>query len=133
MATTPAYASTPIFGAGLLTTADTSLTAPATVVTLHTAGASGSRIDRINLQGVATTVSGNVNLFVHDGSIYNLWLQVPILAVTSSTTAPAWTVTLSTSSAPTILPLFLPNGYSLRAAVSVTQTGIKAECNGGAM
>ena len=54
MSTTAQYASTPKFGSATLTTADTSLTAPSTVGTIVTAGASGTRIDYIEIQGVAS-------------------------------------------------------------------------------
>lgn len=131
MATSAQYASTPVFGSATLTTADTSLTAPTTVGTVLTAGASGTRIDYIDLQGVDTTVSGLVNLFVYDGTNYILWQQVPVQAVTSSTTAPAFAATLSSNGNANIMPLNLPTGYSLRAATSVAQTGVRVTAYGG--
>lgn len=131
MSTQAQYASTPKFGSALLTTADTSLTAPTTVGTVFTAGTSGSRIDYIEIQGVATTVAGIVNLFVYDGANYILWQQVPIIAVTSSTTAPAFTATLSSNGNANIMPLCIPTGYSLRATTSVAQTGIRVIAYGG--
>ena len=131
MATSAQYASTPVFGSATLTTADTSLTAPTTVGTVLTAGASGTRIDYIDVQGVATTTSGLVNLFVYDGTNYILWAQVPVQAVTSSTTAPAFTVALSSNGNANLLPLTLPTGYSLRATTSVAQTGIRVTAYGG--
>lgn len=131
MATTAQYASTPAVGTALLTTADTSLTAPTTVGTVLTAGASGSRIDYIDIQGVATTNAGLVNLFLFDGTTYHLWQQVPIQAVTSSTTAPAFTTTLSSNANANIMPLCIPTGWSLRATTSVAQTGIKLIAYGG--
>lgn len=131
MATSAQYAATPRVGSALLTTADTSLTAPTTVGTVFTAGSSGSRIDYIDIQGVATTTACLVNLFIHDGSTYFLWQQVPVLAITSSTTVPAFTAALSSNSNANIMPLTLPTGYSLRAAVSVTQTGVRVIAYGG--
>lgn len=131
MATSAQYASTPVFGSATLTTADTSLTAPTTVGTILTAGASGTRIDYIDLQGVATTVSGLINLFVYDGTNYILWQQVPVQAVTSSTTAPAFTSALSSNSNANIMPLIIPTGYSLRATTSVAQTGLRVTAYGG--
>ena len=131
MATSAQYAATPQVGSALLTTADTSLTAPTTVGTVFTAGSSGSRIDYIEVQGVATTTACIVNLFVHDGTNYILWQQVPVLAVTSSTTAPAFVASLSSNSNANIMPLTIPTGYSLRAAVSVTQTGVRVTAYGG--
>lgn len=131
MSATAQYASVPRIGSATLTTADTSLTAPTTVGTILTAGASGTRIDYIEVQGVATTTAAIVNLFIYDGTNYILWTQVPVIAVTSSTTAPAFQATLSSNVNSNIMPLILPTGYSLRAAVSVTQTGLRVSAQGG--
>ena len=131
MATSAQYAATPRIGSALLTTADTSLTAPTTVGTVFTAGSSGSRIDYIEVQGVATTISGLVNIFIFDGSTYFLYAQVPIQAITVSTTVPAFSTTISSNTNANILPINLPTGYSLRATTSVAQTGIRVIAMGG--
>lgn len=131
MSTSAQYASTAVFGSANLTTADTSLTAPTTVGTILTAGASGTRIDYIEIQGVATTVSGVINLFVFDGTNYILWQQVPVQAVTSSTTAPAFIANLSSNGNANVMPLTIPTGYSLRATASVAQTGVRVTAYGG--
>jgi hypothetical protein len=131
MASTAQYAATPKVGSALLTSADTSLTAPTTVGTVFSAAASGSRIDYIEIQGVATTVAGLVNLFIFDGTTYFLWQQVPIIAITSSTTAPAFTANLSSNGNANVMPLCIPTGYSLRATTSVAQTGIRVIAYGG--
>jgi hypothetical protein len=131
MSTSAQYASTPKVGSALLTTDDSSLTAPSTVGTVLTAGASGTRIDYIDIQAVATTSSGIINLFIYDGTTYFLWTQVPVVAVTSSTTAVAYQSTLSSNSYANIMPLTLPTGYSLRATTSVSQSGIRVTAYGG--
>lgn len=131
MATSAQYAATPKVGSALLTTADTSLTAPTTVGTVLTAGASGTRIDYIDIQAVATTVASNINLFIYDGSTYILWAQVNVIAVTSSNTSPAFQATLSSNGNSNLMPLTLPTGYSLRATTSVTQTGVRVTAYGG--
>jgi len=131
MSTSAQYASTPKVGSANLTTADTSLTAPTTVGTILTAGASGTRIDYIEVQGVATTVAGLVNLFIFDGTTYFLWQQVPVIAITSSTTVPAFAANLSSNSNSNVMPLTLPTGYSLRATTSVAQTGVRVIAYGG--
>ena len=131
MAATAQYSATPKFGSATLTTADTSLTAPTTVGTIVSAGASGTRIDYIDIQGVATTSAGLINLFVYDGTTYMLWQQVPVIAVTSSTTAPAFVANLSSNGNSNVMPLTLPTGYSLRAAASVAQTGVRVTAYGG--
>jgi hypothetical protein len=131
MSTSAQYASTPKIGSALLTTADTSLTAPTTVGTVFTAGASGSRIDYIDIQGVATTVASLVNIFIFDGTNYFLYTQIPVQVVTSSTTAPAFQAVTSSNTNANILPINLPTGYSLRATTSVTQTGVRVIALGG--
>jgi len=131
MASTPNFAATARIGSGLLTTADTSLTAPTTVQTILAAASGGSRIEMIEVQAVATTVAGLVNLFLYDGSVYTLWQQVPISAVTPSTTNPAFVANLSSASDVLILPLILPTGWSLRATTTVAQTGIRVVAAGG--
>lgn len=131
MATSAQYAATPKVGSALLTTADTSLTVPTTVGTVFTAGSSGSRIDYIEVQGVATTTACIVNLFIHDGTNYILWQQIPVIAVTSSTTVPAFAANLSSNGNANVMPLTIPTGYSLRATVTVTQTGIRVTAYGG--
>lgn len=131
MATSAQYASTPIVGSANLTTADTSLTAPTTVGTVLTAGANGSRIDYIDIQGVATTVASLINLFIFDGTNYILWQQVPVQAITSSTTVPAFSTAISSNGNANIMPLTLPTGYSLRATTTVTQSGVRVTAYGG--
>lgn len=131
MATSAQYAAVPRVGSANLTTADTSLTAPTTVGTILTAGSSGTRIDYIDIQAVATTTASIINLFIFDGTNYILWTQVPVIAVTSSTTAPAFQATLSSNVNANLMPLILPTGYSLRAAVTVTQTGVRVTAQGG--
>lgn len=131
MSTTAQYAATPKVGSATLTTADTSLTAPTTVGTVFTAASSGSRIDYIEVIGVATTVAGLVNLFIHDGTNYILWQQVPVIAITSSTTAPAFVANLSSNNNANVMPLTIPTGYSLRATASVAQTGVRVTAYGG--
>ena len=124
MSTTAQYASTPKVGSAILTAADVSLTAPVTTGTIFTAGASGSRIDYIEVIGVATTISALVNLFIYDGTNYILWQQVPIPANTVTTTVPSSFVNLASNNNANILPLTIPTGYSLRATVSVSQNSI---------
>ena len=131
MSTSAQYASAPRIGSAVLTTADTSLTAPSTVGTVLTAGSSGTRIDYIEVIGTATTVSSLVNLFIYDGTNYILWQQVPVIAITTATTTPSFAAYLSSNSNANVMPLVLPTGYSLRATTTVTQTGVRVTANGG--
>lgn len=131
MATSAQYAATPAIGAALLTTADTSLTAPSTVGTVITAGSNGTRVDYIEVMGVATTTASLINLFLYDGSTYHLWQQVPVYAITTGTTTPSYQATLSSNGNANVMPLCLPSGWSLRATTTVTQTGVKVIAYGG--
>lgn len=68
MSTQPQYANTPHVGVGLVTTGDTSRTAPTNFATVFTAGANGSRIERINMTGIGATVASMVRLFLVPGT-----------------------------------------------------------------
>ena len=115
MATQPAFAAT--VKAWAVTTpasADTSLTAPSTVATLLSAGASGSKVEQVRLTPVATTASTYiVNLFLYDGSTYHLFDFFTVAAQTLSTTAETVPADKYYTN------LVLPNGWSVRATVTV--------------
>ena len=122
MANNANFASTPRVGVGQVTTANTNLDGTGTIATIFTAGASGSRIDAINLKAVATTTAGMIRLFVHDGTNARLLTEVPVTALTPSGTLPAWEAQLNTNSMSQVLPIILPAGYSLRASTNNAET-----------
>lgn len=128
MATDPAFAATVNIGAAIASaTFDASLTAPTNVATVFTAGASGSKIEEIVVEGLGTTVLGVCNLFLYDGSTYHLFDQVLVLAVTSSTTATAFRWNKSYPN------LVLKTGWSLRFAQTIAgnQSMLKVSAFGG--
>ncbi len=49
--------------------------------------AAGTKVEEIVFQGIGTTVAGIINVYVYDGTNYNLIDQVLVTAITSSTTA----------------------------------------------
>jgi hypothetical protein len=55
--------------------------------------------------------------------LYSLLKEVPITATTPSASVSAFNMQLTTMLNPELLPIILPPGYSLRANISVTQTG----------
>lgn len=122
MATNANYAATPKVGIGQVTTANTNRDGTGTIATIFTAGASGSRIDAINLKAIATTTTGMIRLFIHDGTNARLLTELPVLAVTPSGTAPSWETQLNTNTFTQVLPLILPTGYSLRASTNNAET-----------
>lgn len=121
MATRPAFASTPRQGQASIATAEASLTAPTNVGTVFTAGANGSRVERLRAVGAATTSAGLVNVFLHDGSVYRLIRSIVVGAVTPSATVAAWG---SDGSGMISFEggLLLPSGWSLRVATTQAQT-----------
>ena len=112
MATTPAFASTVKAWNVSISSADTSRTAPTNVGTLVTAGASGSRIDEVTITAAGTSTTNVVRLFVYSGSVYYLYQEVLISAITPSASVTAFTTTLTFNS------LVLPSGYSLRVTTN---------------
>lgn len=118
MAASPNFSATPRVAIGALSAANTNRDGTGTLVTVFTAGASGSRVDSIVIQATATTTAGMVRLYLHDGTDARLYDEVPVIAVTPGASAPAWSVALG-NNAPLSTgryPLMLPTGFSLRAA-----------------
>lgn len=122
MSTSPQYASTPRCGIGQVATANTNRDGTGTIGTIFTAGASGSRIDAINIKATGTTTAGMIRLFIHDGADARLLTEVPVTAITPSGTLPSWEAQLNTNTMTQVLPLVLPTGYSLRAATNNAET-----------
>lgn len=128
MASSPNFTGTVNVGSGLTpATADTSRTAPTNVTTVFTAGASGSKVEEIVVEGVGTTVLGVVCLFRHDGSTYHLIDEFLVQAVTPSTTAAAF------RQVKTYPNLVLKNGDTLRITTQISgnQSLVKVTCFGG--
>ena len=112
MAAAPSFAATVKASAVNIATADTSRTSPTNVGTVFTAGASGSRIDEVNIISTGTTTAGVVRLWVYTGSTYYLLSETLVTATTPSTSIAVF------SSTSTYNNLMLPSGYSLRATTN---------------
>lgn len=127
MATAPQFASTPAFGGGIVLTASTVTTGtPSNPVTIFTAGSNGSRIDEIDICGLATNLANIIRLYMLNAGAYSLIKEFQIPATTASATASAYQQTLYFNN------LFLPSGYSLVATVTVTEgTGFRLTAFGG--
>lgn len=116
MATTAQYASTVRAAVAQVTTANTNRNGTGTIVTVFTAGSSGSRIDDISIDATGTTTAGVVRLFLNDGSTSYLWQEILVTAVTPSTTQAVWSYALLN------LALVIPTGWSLRASTNNAET-----------
>lgn len=87
MATSPLFVGTPKSPTVIISTANPNRDGTTgTYGTLLTAGASGSRIDKIRISARATTTAGMVRFFLFDSLI----LEVPVQAATPSATNPSW-------------------------------------------
>lgn len=75
-----------ISGASAVNTGrDGSGTEGTNIFQLFTAGANGSRIDRIIVRAagtVAATTAGTIRIFLSNGTVKRLWLEIAIAAVT---------------------------------------------------
>ena len=120
MATTPAFASTPRIAVGQVSAANTARDGTGTIVTIFTAGSSGSRVENIRLVATGTTTAGVVRLFIHDGSNARLFWEELVSAITPSTTVKVWSTALDFSTNGAVI--LLPNGYSIRAATHNAET-----------
>ena len=87
MAATPQYVGSAKSPSVTIATANTSRDGTTGAYgTLLTAGASGSRIDKIRVNATGTTNSGMLRFFVGTALIYEL----PVFPTTPSATLPAW-------------------------------------------
>ena len=116
MATQAQYASTVRAAVAQVTTANTNRNGTGAIVTVFTAGASGSRIDDISIDAVATTTAGVVRLFINDGTTSYLFQEILVTATTPSTTVAVWSTTLLNQA------LVIPTGWSLRASTNNAET-----------
>jgi len=123
MAADPQFAAVAQLGAALLGAVETNLTVPTTTSVIVTAGASGTKIEEIVVHAVATslaatTVTGLVYAFLHDGTTFHLYDAIPVVAVTASaTTAPF-------RSSRTYSNLWLKSGWSLRCSQSANAASV---------
>jgi hypothetical protein len=116
MATQAQYAATPRSGSAQVSAANTNRNGTGTIVTVFTAGASGSRVDDIWIVAAGTVTAGVVRLFVNDGTNIRLWQEVMVTATTPSTTVQVFNTALLNQA------LILPTGWSLQAATNNAET-----------
>lgn len=117
MAASPAFISTPRIGRVSLSTANTATDGTGTINDLITGVAAGTRVLSINVQGTATTVAALVNIFLYDGTNWDLFDQITISATTGSNTAKGYRLVTSYTD------LVLPSAsHKLGATITVQPT-----------
>ena len=117
MSTAPNYINAPRIGRCSLSTANTATDGTGTITDLIFGASSGTRILSINVQGTATTVAALVNIFLYDGTNWDLFDQITISATTGSTTAKAYR--LATAYTDLVLPSAT---WKLGATITVAPT-----------
>lgn len=117
MAASPAFISTPRIGRCSLSTANTATDGTGTINDLIVGASAGTRVLSINVQGTATTVAALVNLFLWDGTQWDLFDQVTITATTGSNTVKGYRLVTAYTD------LVLPSAsYKLGATITVAPT-----------
>ena len=117
MAASPAFISAPRIGRLSLSTANTATDGTGTINDLIVGVAAGTRVLSVNVQGTATTVAALVNIFLWDGTQWDLFDQVTITATTGSNTVKGYRLVTAYTD------LVLPSAsYKLGATISVAPT-----------
>lgn len=123
MAYQPQYIGTPKSPSVTISTANTNRDgATGTYGTLMTAGASGSRVDRINLTATGTTTAGMIRLFVGAALIK----EIPVIAITPSATQPTFSADVVFDNG-----LILQSGAVLKASTEKAESFNLTVISGG--
>lgn len=117
--TTPIFPLTPVVSWGKVLTANNTYDGTGTVVTIHTAGVNGSKIDYVKARALGTNVATVVRLFINNGSDSSvatnnsLFMERSLAATNASATV---------ETADWVIPcnLTLPAGYKLTAVLTTT-------------
>lgn len=115
--TTPIFPASVALGMVQISTANTNRDGTGTMGTLLTAGANGTRIDRLVIKATVTTTAGMVRFFVHDGTNTRLIREVVVSAITVGASTSAFESDLVTPD------LYLPtSSYQLRVSTEKAET-----------
>lgn len=129
--TTPIFGLTPHnLGVSTGLAANTAFDGTGTVTTVFTAGANGSKVDRVFLQHMGTNVATVVRFFINNGSSNatpaNNWLihEESMLASTASQVLASIAIVWSSN-------LIIPTGYKLNVTIGTTiASGIMVTAEG---
>jgi len=122
MADTPAFVRTPRCEVAQVSAANTNRDGTGTIVSVFTAGASGSRIRRIATKATGTTTAGMVRIYLYDGSNARLFHEFAVTAATPSGTVKSFEEGIIEAVNLDKLPLNLATGWSVRASTHNAET-----------
>jgi len=129
--TNPIFPLTPVVSWGTVAAANTAKDGSGTVVTVFTAGANGSRVDRLKIRAAGTNVATVLRIFINNGSTNatptnnSLYMEATIAATTLSEVA---------ALADNLIPLdmALPAGYKINITIGTTvAAGLAVTAEGG--
>jgi hypothetical protein len=117
MANQPVFAIAPRIGLGQVSTANTNRDGTGTIATILTGASTGTRINQIVIEGIATTTAGMVRIYFNDGTNTRLFDEFQVVANTVSASSVAYRASKTYDS------LILPNAsWSVRASTHNAET-----------
>lgn len=128
MASTPTFASTPRLASADVSTANTNRDGTGTIATVITAASAGTIINRLVLKSTGDPADSIVTVYLHDGTTAHLFDEFDLgNPAAASTTLEGYRAERRYED------LVLPNGWSLRAAITVAPTAgvVKVFAHGG--
>lgn len=132
MAISPNYASTPTVGAAVLTSLmGGTRAAPTGGATIFTPGASGGEIERIVIAPNATTIAGTLLIYRVISAVYYLYAEIQLTVQTIAAGTASSIQTLEAVDNPNMFPIAMPTGSTLYGVLSVAQTGVAVQVEGG--
>lgn len=119
--TSPIFPLVPIAGIATLTaataiTSRTNITGTTGLVQLTTTSTNGTKVDAITVTAKGTTVANIISVWLYNGTTSYLYAEIPVTAITPSTTTTAFTSTTTFSN------LVLPPTYQLYISEQVGTT-----------
>lgn len=117
MAASPAFAATPRIGAAAVSTANTARDGTGTIATVFSAGSGGSQIREVIVKATGDPADSVITIFLHDGTNFFLFDEFDL-----GNPAAASNTDTGYRASNTYSALFLPSGWSLRAAITVALT-----------
>lgn len=109
------FASTPRNVLADISVANANRDGTGTIVTGFIAGASGSRVDRIDIKAIGTTTAGTVRAFKRVAAgVWKLWREYEVTPITPSATVASYTT--RDDDIGEILPAGMEIGYSTHNA-----------------
>jgi hypothetical protein len=118
--TTPIFPLTPNISVGqTIATANTAKDGTGTVATVHTAGANGSRVEKLRIRGLGTNVATVLRLFINNG-LTNATAANNILHEEITLPATTLSETSQLLNQEIGLGISLPAGYKLMCTIGTT-------------